>query len=176
MTKLHDETIEQLKQKNKLFQKKYHTEIKKHLKGQSPKIAILTCSDSRVIPELIFDASIGELFVVRIAGNIALDKTIIDSINYAIDHLKVTHLIVLAHSHCGAVKAAEEAGETNNELIKEIQRCFPLNSKDHVFANLSRQLDMLPHRSQSICNAIKKGSLRLIGAMYHLEDGRVEFF
>ncbi|MDG6218722.1 MAG: carbonic anhydrase [Candidatus Thermoplasmatota archaeon] len=176
MTKLHDETIEQLKQKNQLFQQKYHTEFKKHLKGQSPKIAVLTCSDSRVIPELIFDGAIGELFVVRIAGNIILDETIIDSINYAIDHHKITHLIVLAHSHCGAVKAAEEAGETNIELLKEIQRSFPLNSKDHVLANLSRQLDLLPHRSQSISNAIKKGSLRLIGAMYHLENGHVDFF
>ncbi len=175
MTDHDGEIIKQLKQKNIMFQQKYENDLKKHIKGQSPKIAILTCADSRVIPELIFDASIGELFVVRIAGNIAIDETVLASIDYAVDHLEISHLIILAHSHCGAVKAAEEANETKNELLKEIQRSFPLNSQDHIHANLSRQLDLLPHRSQSITTAIKKGSLHLLGAIYHLEDGHVEF-
>lgn len=170
-----DEIIEQLQQKNKQYQHEYKDIFAQHVKGQSPKIAVLTCADSRVIPEFIFNAPIGELFVVRIAGNIAIDETVIASLEYAVDHLNISHLIILGHTHCGAVKAAEETPGSESLLLKEIQDSFCLDETNHVHANLSRQLTLLPKRSKSIQNAISNGSLKLIAAMYYLDDGHVEF-
>lgn len=169
------DSITELKKKNASFQKVYVTEAAMHVKGQSPKIAILTCADSRVVPEFIFQAKIGELFVVRVAGNIAIDETVIASLEYAVDHLEVSHLIILAHTHCGSVKAAEEAKHTTNMLLSEIQKSFPTR-EDHIMANLNRQLRLLPQRSDSIKHAIEKDRIQLIGALYHIEDGSVVFF
>lgn len=170
-----DTVLGELKKKNKEFSQKRKAELVKHVTGQNPKIAVLTCADSRVIPEFIFQADIGELFVVRVAGNIVVDETVIASLEYAVDHLHVSHLIILAHTHCGAVKAAEETKKTDNLLLSEIQESFPLD-KNHVLANLDRQLKLLPQRSETIKKAIVNDSLTLIGSLYHLETGIVEFF
>lgn len=175
MNKTNDDVLQRLKQKNKKFCKNQKDELIKHVKGQSPKIAVLTCADSRVVPEFIFQADIGELFVVRVAGNIAVDETVIESLNYAVDHLHISHLIILAHTHCGAVKAAEETKNNDSFLLSEIKESFPLG-KDHVRSNLHRQISLLPQRSQIIKKAIINDSLTLIGAVYHLETGVVEFF
>lgn len=169
-----DETIKKLARKNTNFQGKYRTVFAQHVEGQSPQIAVLTCADSRVIPDFIFNASIGELFVVRVAGNVAIDKTVIESLEYAVDHLQISHLIILGHTHCGAVKAAEETAETTNVLLSEIQESFSLDN-NHVLANLKRQLSLLPKRSEIIKKAVEKNSLHLVGALYHLEEGQVEF-
>ena len=175
MQKQMDETIEKLLKQNKEYKQKYKDVFAHHIEGQSPKIAILTCADSRVIPEFIFNASIGEFFVVRIAGNISVDKTVLASLEYAVEHLHITHLIILAHTYCGAVKAAEQSPNSNNLLLTEIQDSFCLDDKNHVQANLKRQLQMLPKRSKVIQNALSTGSLKLIGAIYYLEDGSVRF-
>ena len=169
-----DETLNQLVKQNKSFQDQYKNEAQTHVRGQSPKIAVLTCADSRVIPEHIFQAGVGELFVVRIAGNIAVDETVITSLEYAVNHLHITHLIILAHTFCGAVKAAEEATDTESLLLSEIQKSFPTKD-DHVLANLHRQISLLPQRSNSIKHAMEQDSLKLVGALYHIEDGSVEF-
>ena len=169
-----DGVIKRLQEKNQRFQKQYTTDVKKHILGQSPKIAVLTCADSRVIPEYIFQADIGDLFIVRVAGNIAVDETILFSLEYAVKQLHITHLIILAHTHCGAVKAAEQAKESTSLLLSEIQKSFTLK-KDHVLANLNRQMSLLPQRSKSIRTAMETDSLRLIAALYHLENGHVEF-
>ena len=170
-----DEIIEQLLHKNKQYQHEYKDIFAQHIEGQSPKIAILTCADSRVIPELIFNSSVGDLFVVRIAGNISIDETVIASLEYAVNHINISHLIILGHTHCGAVKAAEETQGSESLLLKEIQDSFCLDESNHVNANLTRQHTLLPKRSKSIQDAIANGSLKLISAMYHLDDGHVEF-
>lgn len=172
--KSEDRTINQLIQQNKSFEQQYANEAEKHVLGQHPKIAVLTCADSRVVPEYIFQAKIGQLFVVRVAGNIAVDETVIASLEYAVDHLHVSHLIILGHTHCGAVQAAEDTKETENVLISEIQKSFPTN-KNHILANLNRQLRLLPQRSEIIKNAIEKDKLHLKGAIYSIEDGHVDF-
>ena len=174
MNKHPDEVLDQLLQKNKTFQDKYKDESEKHIKGQAPKIAVLTCADSRVIPEHIFQASLGELFVVRIAGNVAVDETVITSLEYAVDHLHISHLIILGHTSCGAVKAAEQEKNTDNTLLLEIQKSF-LSLDDHILANLNRQLRLLPQRSTSIKHAIEQSKLKLIGALYNINDGSVKF-
>ena len=174
MNKHPDEVLNHLLQKNKSFQDHYKSESEKHVKGQAPKIAVLTCADSRVIPEHIFQASIGELFVVRIAGNIAIDETVISSLEYAVDHLHITHLIILGHTFCGAVNAAEQAKDTNSALLLEIQKSF-LSQDNHILANLNRQLRLLPQRSMSIKHAMEQEKLKLIGALYDIKDGSVTF-
>lgn len=175
MSKKQDEILERLTEKNAEFQEKNKEILAQHVKGQSPKIAILTCADSRVIPEFIFNASIGELFVVRVAGNIAVDETVIASLEYAVDHLQVSHLIILSHTHCGAVNAAEQSKDDSTSLLlSEIQESFSLQT-NHILANLQRQLTLLPQRSKRIQKALKQKSLKLIGAVYHLDDGHVDF-
>lgn len=174
MNQNHDPVITELQEKNKNFQHEYTSEAEIHVKGQAPKIAVLTCADSRVVPEFIFQAKIGELFVVRVAGNLAVDETVIASLEYAVDHLDISHLIILAHTYCGAVKAAEQAKDTDSLLLSEIQKSFTLK-KDHVLANLNRQLQLLPQRSEIIKKAIEQDSLHLNGAIYHIENGKVDF-
>jgi carbonic anhydrase len=170
-----DDTIKQLQNRNKQYQNKHKDILPQHIKGQSPRIAVFTCADSRVIPEHIFQASIGELFVVRIAGNISIDKTVIESLEYAVNTLKITHLIILGHTHCGAIKAAEEHPNTTSKIITEIQKSFTMKNTNHTYTNLQRQIQMLPKRSKIIHEALSNKTLHLHGAIYHIEDGNVEF-
>lgn len=174
MKKNSDKLIDQLNEKNRSFQQVYSHEAAHHINGQKPKIAIITCSDSRVVPEFIFQAKIGELFVVRVAGNIALDDTVIESLEYAVNHLHVSVLLILAHTDCGAIHAAENAKDTKSVLLSEIQKSFPTQN-NHILANLNRQLQLLPQRSESIKKAIEHDKLQLKGAIYHIKDGHVDF-
>jgi carbonic anhydrase len=87
--------------------------------GQHPKIVVLTCSDSRVSPELLFDQSLGDLFVVRSAGNIA-DAISVGSIEYAVEHLGSTMLIILGHTKCGAVAAAYSGAKMPSRSLEAI--------------------------------------------------------
>jgi len=150
--------------------------LAKHVSGQKPFAAILTCSDSRVPPELIFDAGIGELFVVRDAGNIAFGPSVIGSLEYAVTHLRVPLLLILGHTNCGALKASEAGpgdGSHVGEIVNEIRCCF--GGGDNLRDNVRRQEQMLLQRSPPIAEAVKAGALKIQGAVYHLEDGAVEF-
>ena len=160
-----------LLQKNNVFVEKYGEDIPIHVAGQSPKVAILTCADSRVPPELIFDAGIGEIFVVRVAGNVAFEPSVIESLEYAVAHLNIDMLLIMGHTKCGAVAAAE--GGASSPLMDEIKAGF--DGVDNILANLRRQLDELPKRSAVIRDAVESGKLELRGAMYRLETGKVEF-
>ena len=169
-----DKLIQDLQDSNKKYAEKNKENLKKHIAGQNPLVAVLTCADSRVIPEYIFDKSIGELFVVRVAGNVAIDPTVLTSLEYAVEHLNIDVLMILGHTCCGAVKAAEESLDTDNELLSEIQHGF-CEDIDNIRGNLSRQLEMLPKRSKIIADRINKDELKLVGGIYHLESGLVEF-
>ena len=105
------------------------------VKGQHPEILVITCSDSRVIPEKIFSADLGELFVIRTAGNV-INEGELATIEYAIEHLKVNHIVVLGHTHCGAVHAAiyNESGRYLDPIIKRIQKNI-IDAKDEVKAS-----------------------------------------
>jgi carbonic anhydrase len=127
-----------------------------------------------VIPEFIFDKSIGDIFVVRVAGNVAMDASVLSSIEYAVEHLKVDLLLILGHTNCGAVISAEKSTDTSNELLNEIRKCFPLHD-NHFLSNIMYQLDLLPKRSKIISNAIEEGTFSIIGALYNLKNGSVEF-
>ena len=92
------------------------------VKGQHPETLVITCSDSRVVPEFIFNATLGELFVIRTAGNV-INEGELATVEYAIEHLKVKHIIVLGHTRCGAVHAAihHEKGRYLDPILNRIK-------------------------------------------------------
>ena len=150
--------------------------------GQNPFTVVLTCSDSRVVPELIFDTGIGELFVLRVAGNIA-NTSSIASIEYAVAHLNIKLIIVLGHQNCGAVTAAltgNNDGKNLDHLLSFIQPAIVASdSKDvdevsHIHAKLTA--NKLIIESSIIAKAIDNDALKIIPAYYNLETGQVDFF
>lgn len=149
--------------------------------GQDPFAIILSCADSRVVPELIFDAGIGELFVVRVAGNIA-NTSSIASIEYAVAHLNALVLVVLGHENCGAINAAMKGGKQGdnlNHLLSHLQPAIAASknkgANDIARTNAKLTVEELINRSAIIAEAAKSGNLLLLPAYYHLESGRVDF-
>lgn len=142
--------------------------------GQFPYAVVITCSDSRVIPESIFSAGIGELFVIRVAGNV-IDNHQLGSIEYAVDHLGSKLVVVLGHSHCGAVGAA--MGSDPSGYIKTIT--------DMIRGAIGDEKDELRAGCLNVENSVSviKDSLKyqgdsdvkVCGAMYHIDSGKVEF-
>ena len=168
--------------KNRLIQgnlkyvEKYGQELEKHVSGQSPDVAILTCSDSRVPLEHLFDVGIGEIFAIEVAGNVAFDPSVLGSLDYAVAHLHVPLLVILGHSHCGAVNASEAGpGDDSSigQIVEEIRCAF--GTDDNIKQNVLRQIDQLKERSQIIANALNNKELEVKGAIYHLETGKVEW-
>ena len=92
------------------------------VKGQHPETLVITCSDSRVVPEMIFNCSLGDIFVIRTAGNV-INEGELATVEYAIEHLKVKRIVVLGHTHCGAVHASihKEKGQYLDPILKRIQ-------------------------------------------------------
>ena len=150
--------------------------------GQNPFAVVLTCSDSRVVPELIFDTGIGELFVIRVAGNVA-NPSSIASVEYAIAHLNVKLIVVLGHQNCGAVTAALASGDNGNNidhLLNFIQPAITTSDSkkvddvSHIHARLTAKT--LIDESNIITKAIDNEALKIIPAYYSLETGKVDFF
>lgn len=149
--------------------------------GQSPYAIILGCADSRVVPELAFDTGLGELFVVRVAGNVA-NTCSIASIEYAVAHLGTPVIVVLGHESCGAVTAAVAGGDNGhnlNHLLAHIQPALsaaegePVNTV--VKANARLTVDALLERSSILREAVEAGRLKIVPAYYELDSGRVDF-
>ena len=142
--------------------------------GPSPYAVIITCSDSRVIPESIFSAGIGELFVIRVAGNV-IDDHQLGSIEYAAEHLGCRLIVVMGHDHCGAVGAAiaHESKGYVKSITDEIKKAIGGESDDYKASCLN-----VLHSVKKIKSSLAIGEesrLCVCGAIYHLEDGRVEF-
>lgn len=146
--------------------------------GQHPYAIIITCSDSRVIPETIFSAGIGDLFVIRIAGNV-IDDHQLGSIEYAAEHLGSSLIVVLGHNHCGAVDAAmnHEPDGYIKFVTDEITKAIGDEKNEYraCCLNVQHSKDTIEHSLQIQADEREYG-LRVIGAIYHLEDGHVEFF
>ncbi len=144
--------------------------------GQKPYAVIISCSDSRVIPESIFSAGIGDLFVIRVAGNV-MDDHQLGSVEYAAEHLGVRLIVVLGHDHCGAVDAAinhDPAGYV--KFITDEIRLAIGDETDDLRAcrlNVQRSVGVIEH-SLEIRREEGHG-LKVIGGIYHLESGEVEF-
>jgi carbonic anhydrase len=163
---------------------------RKHLKsGQQPFATILACSDSRVPPELVFDQGFGELFVIRVAGNI-VSTDVLGSLQYAILHLRTPLVVVMGHESCGAVTAAVEAldgrGHEPGFIAALVDAIEPgltglpagLEGADRVHAAVEanvrwsiRQLAALPESQL----ALKGNKSALVGAVYDIAKGTVRF-
>jgi carbonic anhydrase len=158
-------------------------------KGQHPYATILSCSDSRVPPELIFDAGFGELFIIRVAGNV-LSPEIAGSLQYAGRHLQTLLFVVLGHTNCGAVAAAVDArlrGTRQHSRIQLLVECILPGLEDldpqltseamlaqAVEANVRwtmRQVLQTPEGQERQA----EGRVKLVGAIYEIETGRVRF-
>lgn len=149
--------------------------------GQSPYAIILSCADSRVAPEQIFDAELGELFVIRVAGNIA-NTSSIASIEYAVAHLGTELIVVLGHESCGAVGAALKGGDNGYNLNHLVSHVMPAvnalpgaSMADVVKKNAELNAGELVSRSSIISNAVKNGSCTIKSGYYSLSTGTVEF-
>lgn len=150
--------------------------------GQQPYAIILSCADSRVVPELAFDAGLGELFVVRVAGNVA-NTSSIASIEYAVAHIGSPVLVVLGHESCGAVTAAVNGGDNGyslNHLLSHITPAIHASNKgaevnEVVKMNAQLTKKELTNRSAIIKNAVDSGKLSIESAYYHLGSGEVSF-
>lgn len=161
--------------------------------GQNPYAVVFGCSDSRVAAELIFDQGLGDLFVVRTAGHV-LDTTVIGSIEYGVNLLGASLIVVLGHDSCGAVAAATKAlntGEVPDGFVRAVvDRVIPsivsISGPDHrngtspeySAAELGHEhvrhtVHMINSYSVSLANAVKEGRCAIVGLEYALHDGRV---
>ena len=152
-------------------------------KGQSPFAIVLTCSDSRVAPELFLDQGLGDLFVIRNAGNI-LDDHVIGSMEYAVEHLHVPLVMVVGHEKCGAVSAAVGGGEAPGHIRSVVEALEPAVEQaknlpgdkvdNAVRANAQRAVDILTHVEPILKEAVVSGKLLVVPARYDLATGRLE--
>src|SRR6267142_1234670 len=150
--------------------------------GQNPHAQILSCSDSRVPPELIFDQGLGDLFIVRVAGNVASD-TELGSLEYGAEHLHIPLLVVLGHQHCGAVTAAVEGGEAQGHIRALVNLLHPAVEKSRglpgdavenaVKANVEMVVKQLRTSTPILAELVSHGKVRVVGAVYSLDTGKV---
>lgn len=161
-------------------------DVRRLSKGQNPQSIVLSCSDSRVTPEIVFDQKLGEMFTVRTAGQ-TLSPQAIGSMEYAIENLGSKLLVVLGHTNCGAVKAATDTlggkklpSENLNQLVADIhprlQRGTPSEDlRAESWANAKGVAKDLLSRSKTIADAVKSGRVQLTVGLYDLKTGAVEF-
>lgn len=158
--------------------------------GQAPFAAILSCADSRVPPEIVFNTGIGDLFVVRAAGEV-VDKSVLASIEYGAEHLHVPLIVVMGHESCGAVKTATDVGPASKKslgpnldyLVKAIQPAVARSSrslfeeplKAAILANVEQSIADMQAQSAILRHLVETGKVQMIGAYYHLGSGHVVF-
>jgi len=189
-----DEALQRLLEGNKRFVKSrmYHpnesVEVRNKLaSGQAPFAAILGCADSRVPPEIVFDHGLGDLFVVRVAGNI-LEDAGSGSFEYAVEHLGTPLIVVLSHERCGAVKAAVETldagGEAPGHIAELVRKLKPAIEKSKaspgdkidnaVRENAKRMAAELSGLEPILKEKVDQGKLKVVAMRYDLDTGAVE--
>jgi len=157
--------------------------------GQHPIACIVTCSDARVPPEILFDQSLGDLFVVRLAGNVVTPEAAA-SVEYAVEHLRVPVVVVLGHTHCGAMQAALEAGDRETAgpmgvLLARLRRAIEsVRAKGFAEAELYQAAinenarlgaEELLRSSRVVDEAAQSGRVTLLSAVYDLADGTIQW-
>lgn len=157
-------------------------------RGQYPFCVLVGCSDSRVPPELLFGRGLGDLFIVRVAGN-TVDAVGLGSIEYAVGNLGVPLIVVLGHERCGAVAAAVEVVQKATEfpgsietmlepIVPSVIRAQTMQGdllSNAVRVNVERVVERLKVSGTILSEAVAKGSLKIVGAHYDLDDGAVQF-
>lgn len=198
-----EQALQRLKEGNKRFvegnmleQRAFsHLQRDEIAEDQNPFAIILGCSDSRVPAELVFDQGLGDLFVIRVAGNIVAPSQV-GSVEFAAERYDCSVVVVLGHSHCGAIKATIDAltnpdQQSSSNLLSIVNRVRPsveilmqTELKDDlaklsvhaVRSNVFASVNQLRHGSAVLENLILKGKLKIVGAEYSLETGQVTFF
>lgn len=193
-----EQALQVLRDGNKAFvenrPKKVISDGKRRLElalGQTPFVILVSCSDSRVPPELLFGRGLGEMFIVRNAGN-TVDTTALGSIEYAVSQLGVPLVVVMGHESCGAVAAAVSVVEQNaffpgaigamiEPIVPAVLAAKSQGGEDllaaSVKANVKRTVDRLRGASEpALLEPLRGGSCRVVGAYYTLKDGKVDFF
>lgn len=153
-------------------------------KGQHPFASVLACSDSRTPPEIIFDRGLGDIFTVRVAGNVA-DKVVIESLDYSVKHLGVRVMMVLGHRRCGAVIAAVEGHEGTADqdvgpMLSELRPAVAASKgqagdpvENAVRENVKLVMKNLA-TSEELSAMVKSGELKIVGGIYDLDTGTIE--
>jgi carbonic anhydrase len=152
-------------------------------KGQNPFATVLTCADSRLAPELVFDQGLGDLFVLRVAGNLT-DPFILGSIEYAVEHLHTPLIVVLGHENCGAVAAAltkvdfpgnlgelVKAVHVGKDLPMERAAALPIAVKNNVVYHAGQ----LTQRSPLLKEEVSHKKVKIASGVYRLASGKVEW-
>ncbi len=156
-------------------------------KGQHPFATVISCSDSRVAPELVFDQGLGDIFIIRVAGNV-VEPTTLGSIEYGVEHLHTPLLVLLGHEKCGAVTAALEAkGEPEGNIGAILKKIMPAvktakaakKDKDETLQiaiqeNVRNTYNDIMKNSKIVKELVHEGKLKVIGAEYYLGTGKVE--
>ncbi len=152
-------------------------------KGQRPFAVIVGCSDSRIPPEIVFDQGLGDLFVIRVAGNI-VDDIALGSIEYAVDHLGAQLVVVLGHGKCGAVTAAVQGGEAHGHIGSIVKTIAPAVEKakaqsgdltdNAIRANVELVVEKIKSSKPILAKALEHGKIKIAGAYYDIETGKVE--
>ena len=160
---------------------------KELLKGQKPFAIVITCSDSRVPPELLFDQGLGDIFVIRVAGNV-VDQIALGSIEYGAEHLNAPLLILLGHSKCGAVKATlETKGKAEGNIGAIVKKIEPAakaakkkgGSEEEILeaaiqGNIKNVYKDIMSKSTIIPHLAKEGKLKIVAGEYNLATGKVD--
>lgn len=155
------------------------------ISGQNPFAVIISCSDSRVPAEIVFDRGLGDLFVIRNAGNL-VSSSVIGSVEYAISYLEVPLIVLLGHDDCGAINAALKSS-SNSFFVREIQeKIMPAVEEakkqggdlmfNAVINNIKIQGDKLKTAGKIIPEYIANGKVEIKGGYYCLKSGRINFF
>ncbi len=158
-----------------LAQKDDYTTLRGKLStGQHPFAAVLCCSDSRVAPEIIFDQKLGDLFVIRNAGNV-IDKHVLGSIEYAVEHLGTSLVVVMGHSCCGAVTATHLGEALPDNIMAIARRIKPsINTSDGIDDNARRHAARMTKLIQRD-PIVKHLNAQVVSAFYDLQSGKVEW-
>lgn len=192
-----DKAIEMLRQGNQRFAsgqttgRDFLAQVKQTSGGQFPFAAIVSCLDSRVPPEIVFDRGIGDLFVARVAGNFVNDD-ILGSLEYAARVAGARLIVIMGHTECGAVKGACDSAQLGlltatlaniNPAVNSVQGNYePRSSKNTDFVqavaekNVELTMGKLRDRSVVLRGMLDKGEIGMVGAMYDVSTGKVEFF
>jgi carbonic anhydrase len=191
-----DEVLRKLLEGNKRFMKGETTaprrkpeDFAKLAEGQTPRAVIVGCADSRVPPEILFDQGVGDLFVVRVAGNVVsgAGATVKGSIEYAVAELNVSLVMVLGHSQCGAVKAAVKHINDKDTLpgaiagLVDAIKPAVVKAKDEagnalenaIKANVGIGVERLKSLEPILADPVKKGRVKVVGGVYDLRTGAV---
>ena len=157
-------------------------------KGQHPPTIVLSCSDSRVPPEMVFDQGLGDIFVVRVAGNI-VDEDVLGSIEYAVEHLGSSLVVVMGHQSCGAVKAVVDNAAADGHILPLVKKIMPVVAEikkksdscadpkslldASISANVQQSVKQLKD-DETLSKFLAEHKIKIMGARYQLDSGKVQ--